>query len=327
LDKRVIPMQGLSQAKEKILGSKTIVIAGHINPDGDCIGSVLSLGLALKEIGKRIFMISRDGVPVNYRHLPGAGLILKTTAVKADLAIAVDCSAKEMLGETFKIFQNAKSTLEIDHHEFKRPFGGAIMLDIHAAAVGELIYLLLQELRIAITKEIAQNILTSLVVETNSFRLPVSRSFTFKVCADLIDKGADFYSLAEMVYWTRTKESVLLSGLAMSRCRFIRGGKIAWSLLKESDFKKIKAEQESGNSVPDELRAIKEARIAVLFKEKNKKFFRVSLRSKGAINVGRLAQSYGGGGHYDNAGCCIPNSDNSRRKFLNAVEALLQGKE
>lgn len=316
-------MQGLTQAKEKILRSRVIVIAGHINPDGDSIGSVLSLGLALKKIGKRIYMISRDGVPGNYRHLPGAGLILKTAAVKADLAIAVDCSAKEMLGETFKIFQNAGDTLEIDHHEFKMPFGGTVMLDIHAAAVGELIYLLLKELKIAITKEIAQNIMTSLVVETNSFKLPITRAFTFKVCADLIDKGANLYELAEMVYWTRTKESALLSGIALGRCRFIQEGKIAWSLVKQNDFKKIKAEQGSGDLAADELRAIKGVRIAVLFKEKNKELLRVSLRSKGVINVGQFAQSYGGGGHYDNAGCCIPNSNDSMSKFLNAVKMLL----
>lgn len=316
-------MQGLNQAKEKILESKIIVIAGHINPDGDSIGSLLSLGLALKKIGKRVYMASRDGVPKNYRNLPGARLILKTTDIKADLAIAVDCSAKEMLGENFEIFQNAKTILEIDHHEFKMPFGDIIMLDIHAAAVGELIYLLLKELKITITKEIAQNILTSLVVETNSFRLPNSRAFTFKVCADLIDKGANLSKLSEMVYWTRTKESALLSGIVMSRCKFIQRAKIAWSLVKENDFKKLKADQEAGDSITDELRAIKDVRIAVLFKEKNKKLFRVSLRSKGAINVGRLAQTYGGGGHYDAAGCCIPNSNNSMRKFLNAVKTLL----
>jgi phosphoesterase RecJ-like protein len=317
-------MQGLRQAKEKILASRTIVISGHINPDGDCIGSVLSLGLALKKIGKRVYMISRDGVPEKYRNLPGARSILKTTAIKADLAIAVDCSAKEMLGETLEIFQDAKSILEIDHHEFKKPFGDVIVLDIHAAAVGELVYLLLKELKITITKEIAQNILTSLVVETNSFRLPNSRAFTFKVCADLIDKGVNLYKLSEMVYWTRTKESALLSGIVMGRCKFIQGGRIAWSLVKRSDFKKIKAAQEAIDSVADELRAIKDVRVAVLFKEENKKLFRVSLRSKGAINVGRLAQSYGGGGHYDLAGCCIPHGNNSLKNLLNAVKMLLK---
>jgi len=317
-------MHGLKRAKEKILGSRTIVISGHINPDGDCIGSVLSLGLALKKMGKRVYMISRDGVPANYRKLPGARLILKKTAIKADLAIAVDCSSKDMLGENFEIFQNAKSILEIDHHEFKEPFGHVIVLDIYAAAVGELIYLLLKELKVIITKDIAQNIMTSLVVETDSFRLPNSRAFTFKVCADLIEKGVNLYKLSEMVYWTRTKEAAFLSGIAISRCKFIEGGKIAWSLVRDRDFKKIRAAQDAIDSVTDELRAIKDVRVAVLFKENNKKSLRVSLRSKGPINVGRLAQSYGGGGHYDVAGCCIPPGNNSIRNFLHAVKILLK---
>lgn len=316
-------MQGLTHAKQKISGAKTIVIASHINPDGDSIGSLLSLGLALKQLGKQVYMVSRDGVPANYKRLPGARFVLETTSVKADLAIAVDCSDRKMLGETFEIFQQAKSILEIDHHRFKKPFGDIVLLDTQASAVGEILYILFKELKIGITKDIAQNIMTSLVVETHSFRLPSTRSFTFKVCADLIDKGVDLYKLAEMVYWTKSKESAFLLSRAIKRCKFIHHGEVAWSILKENDFKGVKGNQEAADSIVDELRAIKDVRIAVLFKEKNKDLLRVSLRSKGAINVGRLAEKYGGGGHYDASGCHIQNSKNSIIQFINSVKELL----
>ena len=310
--------------KNKILKAKNIIISGHVNPDGDSIGSLLSLGLGLEKLGKNVYMVSVDGVPKRYRFLPGAGRIKRHIDKPVDLAIAVDCSNKEILGPTYKIFKNAKDILDIDHHEFKRPFGNLFLVDYKAAAVAELVYLLLGELKIDIDKDIAEDLLTSIIVETNSFRLPSVRPLTFEICKELLKKGVDFYKLVDMVFWSRTKESAILTGICLTRCKFIEGNRLAWSIIRKKDFDLIRGEDEDIDGAADEIRSIQGVEIVVLFREKSDKSLRVSLRSKDKINVASIAEYYKGGGHFDIAGCSIPNNQKSIRELLDMAKGLLQ---
>ena len=144
-------IKGLKRAKRAVRQAREILISGHVNPDGDSIGSLLSLGMGLERLGKRVYMVSCDGVPHKYRGLPGARRIIKNVTKPVDLAISVDCSSKEILGPTYSAFQKAGKILEIDHHAFRRPFGDITLLDNKAAAVGELVYILLSSLGIVIT--------------------------------------------------------------------------------------------------------------------------------------------------------------------------------
>jgi len=324
MDKRAINAQAnLNQVKKAILQAKTIAISCHINPDGDAIGSLLSLGLGLKMLGKKVYMLSEDGVPEKYRCLSGAREIKKTIDKKCDLAISVDCSAKDVLGKNFeKVFKPAKKILEIDHHDFRRPFGDVSLIDKDAAAVGEIIFGLLNALGVKITDKIAENILTSIIVETDSFRLPKVKAFTFKICEYLVGCGVNYYRLTDAIFWSKTKETVILSGICLSRCKFLSRGKIVWSLIKKDDFKKVKGKEEDVDAVADEMRSIKDARITILFRERDGNF-RVSLRSKGRINVAALAESYGGGGHFDVAGCYIPDSQKALNILLAQAKKLV----
>lgn len=316
-------MEDFNPVVEKILNSKDIAISGHINPDGDSIGSLLSLGLGLENLGKRVYMISADGVPARYRLLPGADRIKREIKTAPDIAVAVDCGNKEMLGSTFKTFQKAGAVLEIDHHEFRRPFGDLGIIDAGAAAVGELIYALLKRLNAHIDKDIAQNLLTSIIVETNSFRLPNVRPVTFNVCAELIEKDVDFYKLVDTVFWSNTRESVILTGICLSRCRFLKNNRLAWSIVTKRDFAKVGGRDEDVDAVADQIRSIRGVKIVVLFRETGKGILRVSLRSKEKINIAQAAEAFGGGGHFDVAGCEIPNNTKSMKKLLNFAGRLL----
>lgn len=316
-------MKGIRKAVLAINNARTIAIAGHINPDGDAIGSLLSLGGGLKQLGKKVYMVSQDGVPKKYRHLPGAKDVQKTLKETVDLAITVDCNCRAMLGRIFPSLSRAKTLLEIDHHDIRQPFGDICLEDHEAAAVGEQIYILLRQLGATITREIAQNILTSIIVETNSFKLPNARPFTFQVCAELMRTGVDFYRLVDMVFWSNTKEVALLSGLCMSRCKFEENGKLVWSHMKQVDYDKVNGKDEDVDAAPDLMRAITGVDIAVLFREKSPKKLRVSLRSKNEINVAQVAEIYRGGGHTDNAGCVIPNSPKVMKELLAAARKLI----
>lgn len=316
-------MHSLNAAKEEILKARSILVAGHINPDGDSIGSLLSLGLGLEKIGKRVCMLSVDGVPHRYRRLPGAGRIVRKTDASWDLAISVDCSTKEILGRAYNYFKKAGKILEIDHHIFRRPFGDITLLDSKAAAVGELIYKLLEELGVPITKAIAQNLVTSIIVETSSFRLPKVTPFTFEACTRLIRAGIDFHKLVDTVFWSKRKQAFVLSGMCMARCKFIKNDRIAWSIITRKDMESVNGKDEDVDPVPDDMRSIKTVKIALLFREYNRKTLRVSLRSKGKINVGSIAEYFDGGGHFDVAGCIIPNTQKAIDKVLARTAMLL----
>lgn len=316
-------MDRLDAVRKSIAGSHHIAISGHINPDGDSIGSLLSLGLGLASLGKKVYMISPDGVPERYRSLPGADMIMRRLDQPVDLAIAVDCSNKEILGSVYEAFSKTPNILEIDHHDFRRPFGNIKMIDRKAAAVGELIYVLLGKLNVRLTRQIAQNLMTSIVVETNSFGLPNVRPFTFEVCTKLMDIGINFYELVDTVFWSKRRESAILSGVCLERCRFMKGGRVAWSIIRMNDFNKVRGRDEDVDSVPDDIRAIRDVKVAVLLREKSQNILRVSLRSKEGINVAAIAERYGGGGHFDVAGCNIPNNAKSVRRFLAEAARLV----
>lgn len=319
--------RNLRIAARAILKARTIAISGHINPDGDSIGSLLALGLALKSLGKTVYLLSQDSLPERYTCLPGASSVIREIDKKVDLAIAVDCSNEEIIGRTFQTFQDAALTLEIDHHEFRRRFADLSLIDNNAAAVGEIIYLLLKELQIKINRGIAQNLLVSIVVETNSFRLPNVRRFTFAVCAELLLKKVDFYNLVDIVFWTQSKEALILSGICLERSKLMNHGRLMWSIIRRKDFRAVGGSDEDVDAVADEMRSVKGVKIAILFREINKRLLRVSLRSKDDLNIGAIAEYYHGGGHFDVAGCTIANSRFAINELLSMADGLLKGKE
>ncbi|MBN1521605.1 MAG: DHH family phosphoesterase, partial [Candidatus Aureabacteria bacterium] len=172
-----------------IRASRTIAISGHINPDGDSLGSLLSLGLALQKTGKTVFMISQDQVPKHYLLLPGVKKLKKTCSKQVDLAIAIDCGSEKLLGSSVNIFRKAGATLSIDHHEFRKDFTRYRLIDYRASSTSEIVYQLIKKMRIPLDKNIATNLLTALIVETNSFRLPSTNSQAFLICAELLQTG------------------------------------------------------------------------------------------------------------------------------------------
>ncbi len=316
-------MRGFKKIRRGILGARSIAISSHANPDGDSIGSLLALGLALKSLGKKVYMLCQDKIPPSYRSLPGAGRIIKTTKKRVDLAIAVDCSIIDLLDKNIPVFKKAKSVLEIDHHEFRRSFGDMQIVDHRAAAVGELIYFLLKKLNIKISRNMAENLLTSIIVETNLFKLANVRPVTFKICAELLKNKLSFSQLVDKLYGARTKESMMLSAACLMRAKFLKDNRIIWSVIRDKDLTMTGGKDYDTDAIASEMNSMKGIKIAVLFREKDSETLKVSLRSKGDINIGKIAQEYKGGGHLDVAGCYIPNKMKSIMKILSSAGSLL----
>ncbi|MBP7056777.1 MAG: DHH family phosphoesterase [Candidatus Omnitrophica bacterium] len=312
-------MRNAKKAIKYIRAAKTVAISGHINPDGDSIGSMLALGLGLRRLGKKVFMLCQGEIPFNYRKLPGADTILTTTDAAVDLAIAVDCSARELLGRNADVFDRSEKVLVIDHHRYSKYSGDLGYIDMQAAAVGELIYMLLKNLNISITRGISENILTSIIVETNLFKVSNIRPVTFSICAEALKTGIDFSGLVNKVYGPKTKKSAALFSICLLRSRLLHNGKMIWSILRKKDLSDLGAKNYDADAIPSDMLALKGIKASVLFREGEKGLLRVSLRSSGGIDVGKIAQRYGGGGHFDISGCYIDNNPRSIKKILDSV--------
>ncbi|MFP4014146.1 MAG: DHH family phosphoesterase [Chitinispirillaceae bacterium] len=321
---RVWAVQNLELIRGCIESAHSVVISGHKNPDGDSLGAMLSLGLGLESLGKQVHMLCEDEIPSRYRDLPGMDRVVRTLSGRVDLAVAVDCGSREMVGAAFGAFRRAGRILEIDHHSSRSSFGDYSMVDEEASCAGELVYFLLEELGVTVTREIAQNILTSIIVETNSFRLPGLRPQTFEICAELLRTGVEFSRVAESVYWVSSRETELLGGICLSRCSFSQSGQLVHSFLTRGDLQKVGAREADGDPVVEKLRAMNGVKLAVLFREKDTPFLRVSFRSREGIDVAALAEKFGGGGHFSAAGCTVPNTRESREQILRAAGAVLK---
>lgn len=311
---------------DELRRAKRIALCVHKFPDGDAIGSMVALALALKKIKKSVYLFSPSPMPLRYSFLPLFNSVKVSNQGQKhfDLAVAIDCASVIQLGDMFEnVFNRSLKTVEIDHHAFRKSFAGISFIDKEAAAVGEMVYHLLHALKIPINSDMASAMLVSMIVETGSFRLPTVRSETFSICADLISLGVDYYRIVERSYWTRTKEEAALLGLCFSRVKFYKQGKIAYTFVTSRDMQRLGAKDEDVDPIADQIRMLKKVKVVLLFREMKGHQWRVSLRSKGLIDIGRVAEEFGGGGHPDVAGCFLSNNAVLKDKLVKRVMKIV----
>ncbi|MBI4848184.1 MAG: bifunctional oligoribonuclease/PAP phosphatase NrnA [Nitrospirae bacterium] len=290
--------------------NKSFILVGHINPEGDAIGSVLALALGLKQMGKKeIYTLSNDGVPEILRFLPLSKTIKQTPPKKeVDVLCIVDCNTLERTG--FKELK-AKHTIIIDHHvppddaeksELYRKLSASV-IDTGAAATGILIYKLLSALKVTIDKNIATNLYTALLVDTGGFRYSNTSPESLKIAYHLIQAGARPWDIAKELFESVPYKSMKLLGLSLATLDTQDG--IAWITTTADMFRETGATAEDSEDFVDFPRKVKGIEAAVFFREDDKDVFKLSLRSKGRISVEKIAKSFGGGGHFAAAGCRI----------------------
>ncbi len=315
--------QGLNEAAKVLRSAKSVLIVSHMNPDGDTIGCQLALGLALMQTDKKVHLLCQDPVPTRFQFLQGSELVTSALHNKVDVAVAVDCGGIKQLGYIKDHYLAAKKTIQVDHHDFGDAFGKIQVLDPEASAVGEIVYDLIEALKLKITPAVASCLLTSIIVDTGSFRFSNIRAKTFEICSKLIRKGVDVQHLIEEAYWVKSRAMAALSSHAIVRAKFSKDGAIAWSVVRQKDIQKYSAALHDADSVADDLRSIQGVKIAALFRETAKGNYRISLRSKKGIHVAEVAQKFGGGGHHNAAGCSIPKSEVEMKKVLRALSELV----
>jgi phosphoesterase RecJ-like protein len=312
---------------EAIRKSETICIVGHVRPDGDCIGSQLGLGFALKAAGKKVTVWNEDPMPPKLSFLDPSGKFLQ--APKAgrtfDCVIATDCATFERLGEAGANIGRRGILINIDHHASNSRYGDLNWVAENEPSTGELIVRLLEEARWPITPGIANCLFAAISTDTGSFQYPSTRPETFAIAARLVERGADLGHVCNEVYHSYSLSRVRLLQHVYNEFKLTADDQVAYFWLRKKDYTRTGAIADDSEGLIDHVRAIQPVVVACLFEEMEPQLTRVSLRSKnGKVNVNEIAKRFGGGGHHAAAGARVRgNPATVQRQILAAVKQAL----
>ncbi|HEV8158899.1 MAG: bifunctional oligoribonuclease/PAP phosphatase NrnA [Acidobacteria bacterium] len=314
----------LSQVVELIENKQNFAITTHVRPDGDGIGSSLGLCWLLRSLGKSAEVIVRDGIPAAYAQLPGADEIKQIAEVngKYDAIFVIECS--DLARPGIKGLEN-QFTVNIDHHATSEHFGTINWIDQTASAVGEMIYNLCKAIGGRITREIAECVYLALVTDTGSFHFPNTTDRTLKVASELVKVGVKPAQISEVVYNSYPWSRIELMRQVLATVQRNESGTIAWMRQTLEMAESSEAVDGDNNGFVNIPLAAKEVEAVVYMREVQPNAYRVSLRSKGCINVARVAEKFGGGGHKNAAGCRVEGDWDLREKEI--IAALTEAVE
>jgi phosphoesterase RecJ-like protein len=281
----------LSQVVELIESKRRFAITSHIRPDGDSLGSSLGLYWLLRAFDKEVEVIMRDAVPHAYQKLPGRTY---------DAVFVIECSDITRPG----LFDLEKQfVVNIDHHSTTALFGDINWIDSTASAVGEMIYNLCKALGVRVTREIAECVYTALITDTGSFHYSNTSERTFKVASELVRAGVKPAKVSQAVFSNYPWSKIELLSEVLSTVKRDQSGRVAWLVQTLAMQERASATDEDGDGFVNYPMSCGEVEACAFFKETGPNVYRVSLRSKCDVNVARIAERFGGGGHRNAAGC------------------------
>ena len=294
----------LSQVVELIEQKHRFAITSHVRPDGDSLGSSLGLYWLLRALDKDVEVIMRDSAPHAYRQLPGADLIRVTPAVdrEYDGVFVIECSDIDRPG---LLNLEKQFVVNIDHHTSTVLFGTINWIDSTASAVGEMIYNLCKATGVRVTVEIAECVYTALLTDTGSFHYSNTSERTFKIASELVRTGVRPAKTAEAIYGNYQWPKIELLGQVLSTAKRDESGRIAWMRQTLEMQQRTSACEEDTDGFVNLPLTVGDVYAVALFKECSPGVYRTSLRSKGEVNVAKVAEHFGGGGHRNAAGCTL----------------------
>jgi phosphoesterase RecJ-like protein len=314
-------MCALTDIISLIKASKNILIIAHIQPDGDTLGSCFALDIMLKKLGKHSDIYCEDGIPHRYAEIFPKENISVLKEKDFDLAIAVDCADKARLGKAQKIFMSTNNNINIDHHITNEKFGKLNHIS-EASSAGEIIFELMNAAGVEQDELSARYIYTAMSTDTGNFTYSNTGRKCLLYASELVELF-DIRETADILFRRRTLVLTQLIARALTRLELFDEGKIACVTLLKSDMKEYGASGSDCENIVDFAREIEETKIAVFFRE-IKNGVKISLRSKGDIDVGSVAVSFGGGGHPNAAGCYINgNLEKAKNNLINILKELV----
>jgi phosphoesterase RecJ-like protein len=291
----------LERVLQEIRSRRRLVVTSHARPDGDGIGSALAFGQILRLMGKDAEVVMHDGVPRIYQTLPFADRVLHADTVPAnDAVVLLECDSIQRT-----LLQGLENCflINIDHHATGRNFAHVNWIDSSVMATAELVYRLARLACIPMDRDVATCLYTALMTDTGSFMFEGTNEHTFTVARELVLAGADPALCARPIYFGHSTAKMRLLGAALSNLH--REGPLSWIWVTQEQMQRLGAREEDCEGLVNYALSMADVQVAIFFRELPDRRYRVSLRSKGEVNVACVAEHFGGGGHKCASGCSL----------------------
>jgi len=288
----------MDEIKSRIETAQSILVASHIRPDGDAVGSLLGLGLALKNAGKNVCMVLADGVPSNLNFLPGSEYVQKKPVGDFDLFIVLDVSDINRIGFCVNNFDHP--SINIDHHLTNGLFADINLIDPLAVSTTEILAVNMPHWGLEIKPHVAEDLLAGMITDTIGFRTNNMKSSTLRLAADLVEHGANLPDLYHKLLNQKSFETLRFWGYGLSRVK--KCDEIVWTALSLEDRKSAGYPGRDDADLINVLSNVKEASVYIIFVEQPGGKIKISWRSTPDFDVSKIAMQYGGGGHPAAAG-------------------------
>jgi phosphoesterase RecJ-like protein len=304
----------MDQIITRLKNSRSVLIATHVNPDGDAIGSLLAMGLAMETLKIDAKLFCQSPIPALYRFLPWSHRVCRLPGdiQKYEAAVILDCGEFERIGNSVEYVQQIPVIINIDHHFTNTHFGSINLIVADACATCEIVYQLLLEMGVTINQPMARCLYTGILTDTGSFRFSNTNRSTFEICEELVKVGVNPHDVAKHVYGQYSLSRIKLLNLALDSLEISKNGKISLMTLTDKMLQETGTQNEDIDGMINYARRIKNVKVAVLIQEYRngrrrsgeRGRYHVSLRSDGSVDVANIALSFGGGGHVTAAGFC-----------------------
>jgi phosphoesterase RecJ-like protein len=323
----------MDQIIHRIKNANSIFIASHANPDGDAIGSLIAMGLAMNSMGKRYTLYNESIIPTVYRFLPSVESVVQHLRHDQhyDCAIILDCGNLQRIGQAAQIIQHVPTIINVDHHLTNTRFGHCQLIDTDACSTAEIVYHIIKALDISMTVELATAIYTGILTDTGSFRFSNTNRAAFAICDEMVDLGVDPYAIAQHVYGTYSMGRIKLLNLALDSIEMSPNGKLSMMTVTRDMLDNTNTHPEDVDGMINYAKRIKDVKVAALVQEKINGSrcdseihkLHVSLRSDGSVDVSMIASQFGGGGHSSAAGFNIDTSiSDIKAKLLHFAKSI-----
>ena len=307
--------------KSRLESAQRVVIASHVRPDGDAIGSLLGLGLALINAGKSVQLVLVDGVPAAFKHLEGSELIVKEPQGDHDTFITVDSADFKRVGKFFENF--GQPDINIDHHKTNEKFGKLNLIEAEEVATAAILTNYLPKWGYALTKPIAAALLTGIITDTLGFRTANTNPSALRLCAALMETGADMPDLYMRSLVRKTFPAAKYWGAGLSS--MVQQGGLVWGTLTLEDRKHAGYGGNDDADLINMISAIDGNKVGMIFVEQSDNHVKISWRAlENGIDVSTVAKQFNGGGHAAAAGADIPGSlADIQEKVLKTTREML----
>ena len=325
----------VEELREAIAGAQNIVISGHKGPDGDCIGAATALMLGLRELRKNAVVLSNDSVPKIVRFLDRGDRIIHVATDSEgrdaadqqewDLGILVDVGFIKRSGRASYALERSDTLAVVDHHEVGPETSGHIrIIDPSASATCLMLYRIFEDIGLNIDKRVATCLLTGIITDTGSFRFRNSDAESLAAASRLVELGADLALINDEVWNRRPSSQIQLLQKAFQHLWFSDDKRLAMTYLDIEDFRQSSAEDEDSEGIASEIARIDSVDVAAVFREPKERHVRVSVRSRGDIDIAAVCRQFGGGGHKNAAGCTFETGvDEAMNAMRPALESCL----